>query len=86
MPGRRWLIAAGALSTLAAVLHLCVIVGGPSWYRFFGAGEGMARAAERGSATPALITLVIALVLTIWALYAFSGSGLVCRCSGRGSS
>ena len=64
---------------LAAILHLCVIVGGPPWYRFFGAGEGMARAAERGSVTPALITLVIAFVLTIWALYAFSGSGLIRR-------
>lgn len=79
MSGRRWLIAAGALSMLAAILHLCVIVGGPPWYRFFGAGEGMARAAERGSVTPALITLVIAFVLTIWALYAFSGSGLIRR-------
>ena len=79
MSGRRWLIAAGVLSTLTAVLHLCVIVGGPGWYRFFGAGEGMAHAAQRGSATPAMITLVIAVILMIWALYAFSGAGLMRR-------
>lgn len=74
-----WLIAGGVLSALAALLHLTVIIGGPAWYRFFGAGEGMARAAERGSATPALITLVIACTLALWAAYAFSGAGLIRR-------
>ena len=74
-----WLIAGGALSAGAAVLHLAVIAGGPAWYRFFGAGEGMARAAERGSPRPAVITLGIATVLAIWAAYAFSGAGLLPR-------
>jgi hypothetical protein len=64
---------------VAAILHLAVIAGGPSWYRFFGAGEGMARAAERGSSTPALVTLAIAAILMIWALYAFSGAGIIRR-------
>ena len=79
MRGRNWLIVGGALSALAALLHLAVIVGGPDWYRFFGAGEGMARMAERGSLYPAAITCGIALVLAIWALYAFSGAGLIRR-------
>ena len=39
----------------------------------------MARAAERGSVAPAVITFMIATVLAIWALYAFSGAGLVRR-------
>jgi hypothetical protein len=39
----------------------------------------MAGAAERGSPTPALVTLAIAAVLTVWALYAFSGAGIVRR-------
>ena len=43
-----FLILAGSLSGLAALLHVAAIVGGPDWYRFFGAGEGMAGAAERG--------------------------------------
>ena len=74
-----WLIVGGVLSALAALLHLAVIVGGPAWYRFFGAGERLARAAERGSATPAVVTLFIACILALWAAYAFSGAGLVRR-------
>lgn len=79
MPGRGWLIAGGLLSALAAALHLAVIVGGPDWYRFFGAGEAMARAAERGSPVPALVTLAIAALLAVWAAYAFAGAGLIRR-------
>ncbi len=67
------------LSAAAAVLHVAIIFGGPDWYRFFGAGEGMARAAEQGSSRPALVTCTIAAVLLVWALYAFSGAGLVRR-------
>ena len=77
--GRRWLVAAGLLSAIAAALHLAIIVGGGDWYRFFGAGEAMARMAERGEAYPALVTLGIAGVLGIWSAYAFSGAGLIPR-------
>ncbi len=78
-PKNNWLVMAGVLSAAAALLHIAVIVGGAEWYRFFGAGEGMARLAERGSLTPHLITLAIALVLAIWAAYAFAGAGLLRR-------
>lgn len=77
--GRRWLIAGGMLSMLAAALHVAVIAGGPDWYRFFGAGEDMARAAERGSIMPTLVTLGIASLLALWGAYAFSGAGLMRR-------
>ena len=79
MAGNKWLLLGGTLSALGAILHLGVIVGGPSWYRYFGAGEGMARAAERGSLTPALVTLAIAAILIVWSLYAFSGAGIIRR-------
>jgi hypothetical protein len=79
MNRNRWLIGAGVLSTAASILHVAVIVGGPTWYRFFGAGEGMAQAAAKGSLTPALVTFAIAVVLLVWALYAFSGAGLIRR-------
>ncbi|MCT7653981.1 hypothetical protein MBH78_02710 [Oceanimonas sp. NS1] len=46
-------------SLLAALLHLAVIAGGPDWYRFFGAGEQMAKLAEQSSWYPALLTLMI---------------------------
>jgi hypothetical protein len=39
----------------------------------------MARAAERGSLTPAAITVGIAIILAIWSAYAFSGAGLILR-------
>lgn len=71
------LVFAGALSALAALLHLAIIVGGPAWYRFFGAGESMARLAERGAFRPTLITLFIALILAIWAAYGFAGAGIL---------
>ena len=81
MPGttNRWLLAGGVLSLLASLLHIAIIVGGPDWYRAFGAGEGMSRAAARGSIMPTLVTLGIASVLAIWALFAFSGAGLIRR-------
>lgn len=77
--GSGWLIAAACLSMAAALLHLGCIIGGPDWYRFFGAGEGMARAAARGDLRPTLITLGIATVLAVWAAYAASGAGLIPR-------
>ena len=78
-PGTGWLIVGGWLSVLAALLHIACIFGGPDWYRFFGAGEGMARAAARGDLQPTLITLTIAAVLLVWGAYAFSGAGLLPR-------
>jgi hypothetical protein len=76
---RNWLIVGGVLSAIAALAHLAVIAGGPDWYRFFGAGEGMAQAAERGELRPVLITIGIAAMLFVWAAYAFSGAGLIGR-------
>lgn len=74
-----FLIAGGCLNLAASLLHLAVIAGGQDWYRFFGAGEPMARAAERGAWTPALLTLVIATALAVAAAYAFAGAGLIRR-------
>jgi len=74
-----WLVAGGWLSAIAAVIHLACIFGGPDWYRFLGAREGMAQAAERGEWWAAAITLGIAIVLAIWAAYAFSGAGMIGR-------
>jgi hypothetical protein len=74
-----FLLLAGILSSLAALLHIGVIIGGPAWYRFFGAGEQMVTMAESGSLYPAIVTFFIALILSAWALYAFSGAGLMQR-------
>lgn len=74
-----WLIAAGWMSLAASFLHIACIIGGPDWYRFFGAGEAMARLAERGHWFPPVITLVIAAILAGWAIFAFSAAGRMLR-------
>lgn len=61
----------------AALLHVAIIIGGPDWYRFFGAGEGMARLVARGSLYPAVLTAGIAVALAVAALYGLSGAGVV---------
>lgn len=77
MSGTVALVWAAALSFAAGLLHIGVILGGPSWYRFFGAGERMATLAERGSVEPTLVTLGIAAMLFVWGLYALSGAGVI---------
>ena len=72
-----FLIVAGTLSAVAAILHLGCIYFGASWYRFFGAGEKMALLSEQGSIQPTLITSVIVIVLSIWTMYAFSAAGII---------
>lgn len=73
------LVIGGALTGAASLLHVGIILGGPDWYRFFGAGEATARLAARGSPYPAVVTTGIAAVLGTWALYAFSGAGMIRR-------
>lgn len=77
MNGSNYLIIGGCLSFIAATLHLAIIIGGPEWFRFFGAGEQMAGLAESGSNYPTVVTLMIALILGIWGLYALSGAGVI---------
>lgn len=77
--GGRWLRWGASLTGAAALLHLGIIFGGPDWYRFFGAGERMARLSARGSAYPAAITAGIASLLGLWALYGLSGAGVIRR-------
>ena len=72
-----YLLLAGLFNICAALLHIAVIVGGPRWYRMFGAGEAMARMAEQKRLAPTIITLGIALVLLIWGAYAWSAAGLL---------
>lgn len=74
-----FLLAGAAASASAALVHFGCIVFGASWYRFLGAGEGMARMAERGESHPTLMAAGIGAVLLIWALYALSGAGVVRR-------
>ena len=68
------LLIGGYLAFVISLLHLLIIIGGAEWYRFFGAGEGMATQAEQGSMMPALVTLGIALVFLVDVVF-FMGEG-----------
>lgn len=74
-----YLTVAAALNAIAALLHVGCIVFGAPWYRFFGAGERMARLAEQGSATPTLITAFIVLLLSACSAYALSAAGIILK-------
>ena len=71
------LVVAAALSAIAALLHVGIVIGGAQWYRFFGAGERMASAAAAGRLYPTIVTLGIAAVLALWSAYALSGAGII---------
>jgi hypothetical protein len=68
---------AGVSSAGVALLHVLILFVGAPAYRYFGAGEKMARLAERGYPTPALITAGLTALFIVWAAYAFSGAGLL---------
>jgi putative oxidoreductase len=74
-----FLLLGGALSLIISCLHIAIIIGGADWYRFFGAAERMVLLAKQGSILPTISTLGIAAVFFLWALYAFSGAGLIRR-------
>ncbi len=72
-----FLILAGILSWVAALLHIAIVLGGASWYQFFGAGRAMVTMSQQKFWLASFITLAIAAVLFICGLYAFSGAGLM---------
>ncbi|TFW18385.1 hypothetical protein E4L96_13225 [Massilia arenosa] len=71
------LMLGAALSALAALLHVAIIFGGPSWYRFFHAGPRLTAAAAAGRLWPHAVTFGIASVLVLWSAYALSGAGVI---------
>ena len=76
--GKNTFLILGAISSASAALaHLGCIIFGGSWYRFFGAGEQMAKMADHGDWYPTVVTSFIVLVLTIWSLYGLSGAKVI---------
>jgi hypothetical protein len=74
-----FLLLAAALDALAALLHIGCIVFGAPWYRFFGAGDRMARLALAGDPYPARVSAAVITVLLVWTAYALSGAGAIPR-------
>lgn len=79
MRANSWLVIGGICSATASLAHIGCIVQGPSWYRFFGAPEPLIRALENGNPTLHWVTAGIAVILAVWAVYAFAGAGLLRR-------
>lgn len=78
-PGARaWLIAAAAVSFFVAILHIVIVLIGPSAYSFFG-GQKLAHLALSGSFTPTLMTLGLAAIHAVFGLYGLSGAGVIRR-------
>lgn len=75
----KYLLAAALCCFGAALAHLGCIVFGGDWYRFFGAGEQMARMAEEGLWYPTIVTSIIVVVLLVWGLYGLSGAAAIKR-------
>ena len=76
---RNVLLIAACLSIAIALLHVIIVFMGAPGYRYFGAGEEIARRAESGSLFPAALTLLIAVVFGVFAAYALSGAGVLRR-------
>ena len=74
-----YLCIGAVLNAIIAALHVGCIYFGATWYRYMGAGEGMAKLAEKGSAKPTIITSFIVLVFSIWSFYALSGAGVISK-------
>lgn len=74
-----FLILGALCSALAALAHLGCIIFGGDWYRFFGAGEQLAKMADEGHRYPSVVTSVIVIVLTIWSFYGLSGAKVIPR-------
>ena len=75
----------GLLSIAVAVSHIAMIPIGAPAYRYFGAGDWMIRKAESGSALPALVTLLAAIVFAAFGMYALSGAGWTPRLPALGT-
>ncbi len=73
------LVLGAALSAVAATLHFACLVWGAPLFRFLGAGEPIAQMAEKGHWYASFIAFAIGALLTVWAIYAMSGAGMLMR-------
>jgi putative oxidoreductase len=76
---RRYIILTGIVALIGALLHIAIMLGGPDWYDFFGAPEGLVQMARAGSLRAPISCLIIAGILFVFAAYAFSAAGLIKR-------
>jgi len=68
-----------AISLVGVAVHVAAILGGPSWYAFFGAPPQIVASASAGTWLAPVSTAGIAALMGICALYACSALGVVRR-------
>ncbi len=75
-----YLVAGGVISALLSLLHLVLAVK-PDYYRYITPGQesALSQMAEQGSSITTIASMVLALIFAIWAIFAFSGAGLIGR-------
>jgi hypothetical protein len=76
---KNYLVFVGVVATAGALLHIAILFGGPDWYAFFGAPQGLVDMARAGNVRAPISCLVIAAFLSLLAAYAFSGAGAIRR-------
>src|SRR3954470_12024163 len=72
-----FLIIAGAIAGLAAIWHLLMIFGGPSWYAFARAPQYIVESANAGTFTAPVSAIATAILMLTCTLYSFSAAGLI---------
>jgi hypothetical protein len=73
-----FLIAGGAISALISILH-AILATKSELYRYIVPGQesALSQMAEEGSNFTMIASIFLALIFALWALYAFSGAGLI---------
>jgi hypothetical protein len=76
-PSSWWVRLAIAIALFGAAIHVAAIVGGPSWYAFFGAPPAIVESARSGTWLAPIGAMVIVGLMAICAAYAASALGLI---------
>lgn len=71
------LISAGCIASASAVWHLLCILGGPSWFAFARAPQQIVDSAQQGTLLAPIGTIVVAALMFLCTVYAFSAVGII---------
>lgn len=74
-----WILLAAGIAACGVVIHLAAIIGGVSWYAFFGAPPTIVASAREGTWLAPVSAAGIAALMGICMLYALSAAGLMRR-------
>jgi len=72
-----WVVIAMVIAISGAVIHVAAVIGGPSWYAFFGAPPVIVESARAGTWVAPVGAVVIAGLMAICAAYAASAIGFI---------